>query len=173
MQSTKNVTLIGLITAVVLVVTQYLPIASLSVFIIFVLVLTRKQAYSLSIILAILLWMVSGKFLSATNLFLLPLIVYCMKAWQCKWDSKNRSSCLSVNDRRKAISLCLTSFSVILAANIFSEISAATFFSFGIAYVVVSLPICLIGAVGNAIIIGIIGLPTQKRISKVLFKMSM
>lgn len=88
------------------------------------------------------------------------------------YDGKLADGCLSNPGRHHHVRLACMTFIGILLANLGSEFIAMVIQELGVEYLVIASPIWLGGALINAILIGLFGIHTQRRISKLFGKLS-
>ena len=167
-QKTKNITLVALLSALQIVIMMYLPLISLFSLVVFTLALTKKQAIGLAVVSSLLACLISFKLVSLTNIILLPIICLIIKTYQ----EKRIIACSKGHTKKNAIELGLLSFVFIFLSNIISEFFAMVIFSYDFSYIIVSLPIALIGAIINAIIIGLFALAISIRLCKIMLKVN-
>jgi hypothetical protein len=169
----KQLTLIALLSAATLALNIALPWIYLIFFILLILSLRVRESIILGFIVGLLTFIISGKVLTLTNIFWLPMIVVFFKPNEVFiYGNKLSEGCLSRPMKHIALRLFLISLVSISIANIGSEVVSMWLFDSGWMYVFGSLPIALGGALINAIIIGFIGLPVQQRFSKLLYQLN-
>lgn len=169
----KQLTLVALLSAATLAFNIALPWIYLIFFILLILSLKLRESIIIGFIVGLLTFIVSGKVLTLTNIFWLPMIVIIFKSSELFiYGNKLSEGCLSRPVKHIAFRLFLISLVSISIANIGSEIVSMWLFDSGWLYVLGSLPIAFGGALANALIIGFIGLPIQQRFSKLLYNLS-
>lgn len=166
---TKEIALIGILTALNVAVNLFVPLLALYVFIILALVLKPVQACCLGALTGVLQWLVNGKIMSLTNVVLLPLIALAFYAIKPKLFGK--AQCASQTTYKSNILLGLFSFVVVFATGVVCEILTSIIYGTGLAYVVASLPLQLIIAAANALLLGLTAIWLYKRVTKALYKL--
>ena len=162
----KELTLIGIVSALQIVISLSLPLISLTTLIIFTLTLTMQQGITMAIVTAIITSIINGKVVGLINILLLPLTVFIIK----KYQEKKISGCSRGDKGKRNFELAFLSFFVILIGNLISEIVASFLINGGVAYIIASIPIVFLGAFINAIIIGTIAIVVHYRICKIYVK---
>jgi hypothetical protein len=167
----KEIALIGLLTALNVAVNVYIPLFVLYVFVILAFVLKPRQACSLGVLTGVLQWFVNGKIMSLTNVIFLPLIALAIYAIRPKLFGGTQ--CASGSTYKSNLILGAYSFIIIFLLGVISEIITTLVYGTGVAYVIASLPLQLILAVANALLIGFTAIWLYKRIAKVLLKLGL
>jgi hypothetical protein len=158
-----------------LVVTFYLifPPLYLLVFTVFILSLNKKNALLFGLVTGIITGIIDPKILAFSNIFWLPMIALGLKIFEVFiYGGKLNDGCLSKPRKYIGFRLGLITFILIALANIGSEIIASIIQDLGYLYIFVSMPFALLLALGSGIIIGFVGVPLQKRVSKVMYQLS-
>ena len=168
----KQITLISIFAALTIVIYIILPIIYLFAFILISLSLDKKQSIIYGLVIAILIFLVSGTAQTLTNLLWLPLIAYSFKLFEeFIYGGFLKDGCLSGVRTINSFKLGLIAFTFIFIANLFSEVIAMIVLQLGFEYLVASSPIIVGGAILNAVLVGILGISFQKRLSKSLYKL--
>jgi len=169
----KEFVLYSVFSALVVAIYLLLPPLYLLVFTIIVLSLDMKSALLLGLITGIITGIVHPKFLTFTNAIWLPLIAFGLKIFeQFIYGGKLKDGCLSKPNKYMGLRLGFVSFIFIFLANLGSEVIASIIQNLGFLYVILSLPMALGLALVTSIIIGFIGIPLQKRLSKLIYQLN-
>lgn len=169
----KEISLLGLFTALTIAIYFVLSPIYLVAFVLTVLSLKPRQAYIFAFVTGVLTWVISSRIEVIVNMLWLPLIVLLLKSLELYiYDGKLSDGCLSNPSRHHHLRLALVSFVGILLANLGSEMIAMWVQDLGFEYIIISSPIWVGGAILNAILIGFTGIQSQRRISKILKKLS-
>jgi len=171
--TSNSIAIIGVMASLSIVLSVYFPIGMLFVYLITVLVLRLKDSVTLGIVIGLVSYLLTSDLIALTNVFLLPMIAITHYLFEPFIYGRHLSEgCHNEHSVASRIKLGSVAFISILIANIISEFAASIIYGGGLAYVVVSLPVSLIGAVINAILIGLLGILIQLRIQKVMIKKS-
>jgi hypothetical protein len=168
----KQIANIGILGG--LVIALYLTLTPLYLFpfLITVLILKKWDALIFSLIVAFLTFFVSGRIETLSNLIWLPMMAITIKSNDLfLYGGRLQDGCLSNPKMHHHIRLGLLTGGLILLANIGSEIIAMVTLDLGWEYLIASLPIALIGAMVNAILISFLGIYLQRRLSKILLRL--
>ncbi len=169
----KQITFISVFAALTLALYAFIPVLYLFAFIIVSLSLEKKETIIFGITIGLLTFLISGRPQTLTNLIWLPLIAYSFKLFELYiYDGYLKKGCLSGVRTKNHVKLAIVAFSFILLANLGSEIITMIALNAGFSYIIASIPIMLGGALINAIVVGLIGISVQKRLSKFLYTLS-
>jgi len=168
----KQITFISIFASLTIVIYVILPIVYLFAFILISLSLDKKQSIMYGIVIAMLIFLVSGTAQTLTNFIWLPLIAYSFKLFEeFIYGGLLKDGCLSGVRFINSFKLGLIAFIFILLANLVSELIAMFILQLGFEYILASAPIILGGAIINSVLVGILGISLQKRLSKSLYKL--
>jgi hypothetical protein len=166
--NTKSVALIAVFTAFTITLNLIFPILMLFVFLLISMVIKPKEGILLGIVVGLTSYLISGQILALTNVFLLPMIVIILHQFEPFIYKKHLSEGCHRDDWPSRLRLFLVVFGLVLVANFISEVFAAIMINGGIAYIIASLPIILLGALANATLIGVWGIYLQLRLQKLI-----
>lgn len=167
--NTKEITLIGLVSALQIVITLYFQMFSLLSLIVFVLALTKKQAIALTLVSSIINCLISFNIMTVANIGILLLICLMIK----KYQEIRLFECTKSQTISNQIELGTFSFIIIFISNFILELLAMIIYDFPIEYLIISLPINLIGALINGLLIGIMALTLNNIICKLLLRIKL
>jgi hypothetical protein len=168
----KQISLVAMMAALTVAIYALLSPLYLVFFIIAILSLKPFEAYIFAIVLGLLTYLVSGRIETVTNLVWLPFIVLILKQFESFiYGGKLADGCLSNPSTHHHGRLALITLFAILVANLGSEIIAMLVQELGVEYLLASSPIWIGGAVVNALIIGLTGIQSQRRLSKIFHKL--
>jgi hypothetical protein len=166
--NTKSIALIALLSALTLVFNLLFPLLMVFMFILISMTVKLREAIVLGAVIGVLSYLITGQILALTNVVLLPLIaIVLFRLETFIYGIPLNKGCHS-NSISSRLKLGLVVFSIVLIANLLSESLAALMINGGIAYLIASFPVAFIGALFNAILIGLIGIYIQLRLQKII-----
>jgi hypothetical protein len=170
----KQLTFISIFAALTVVIYTFLPIIYLFVFILVSLSLNKQQSLIYGLAIGSLIFLVSGITQTLANVLWLPLIAYSFKLLEKYiYGGYLKDGCLSGVKRMNKFKLGLVAFLFIGLANLGSELIAMLVLGLGFEYLIASSPIIIGGALLNSLLVGLLGVSVQKRLSKYLYKLEL
>lgn len=169
----KQISFISLFAALTLVLYAFVPLIYLFAFIIISLSLEKNQTLIFGLVIGLLTFLISGRPQTLTNLIWLPLIGYAFKLFELYiYGGYLKEGCLSAVKTKNHLKLALISFVFIIIANLGSEIITMFALNAGLEYLAASSLVILGGALINSLLVGLMGISVQKRLSKFLYTLS-
>jgi hypothetical protein len=166
--NTKSFTLIAIFTALTITLSLVFPLLLLFVFIIISMVIRPREAMLLGMVIGFTSYLLGGQILALSNVILLPIIAFALNQLEPYIYGRSLSEGCHSDNAASRWRLGLVVFVLILIANTLNEGLAALLINGGIPYLIASIPIIVLGAIGNALLIGLFGIFLQLRLQKII-----
>ncbi|MFP4286768.1 MAG: hypothetical protein ACLFRI_03625 [Candidatus Izemoplasmataceae bacterium] len=169
--SVQEITMIALSSTIIITMSLIFPYIVLFLFAIMVLAYKKHHAYLISIVVTITLYIATGQLLALMNIVLLPLFIILIDITKPLYYKSKAHLAIECSSAKPISNLRfgIVSFFIIFLLNMINEFAAIFILGLDFEAIYLGTIIAFVGALVNALFLGLIGFYMQQRIQKVLY----